>query len=364
MRVNRSVVLAVVLALGVTGWILSGQLDDSPRPAAAETEAAPAPSAQQPARVRVKTSTAEDFVAVVRASGQTRSARSVEVRAETEGRVAEVGAPKGAWVEAGDLILQLDVADRPAQLERAKARVEQRRIEYEAARQLAAKGYQAETKRAQALADLQEARAEQARIQVDLERTRIVAPFRAVLDRRPTEVGDYLQVADPVATLVELDPLRVVAQVPESEAPSLTEGMPATMRLSTGEEFPAVVSYTAAVADTATRTFAVEATLSNPGGRIGEGMTAELRVPLPPRRAHHISPAAFLLDAEGSIGVVIVDGGDVARFRKIAVLGSDSAGAWVAGLPETARIIMVGQQLVQDGEPVTPVDMNYRAPQS
>lgn len=361
MRLNPSVVLAVVIALGATVWILSGLTAD--RPATAAVAPAPKEAGPAAARVRVVVSHARDYVAEVRASGQTEAKRSVEIRAETEGRVASVGSPKGSMVEAGETILQLDPADREPQLARAKARVEQRRIEYDAARQLAAKGYQAETRRAEALADLQEARAEQARIQVDLERTRIVAPFRAVLDRRPMEIGDYLKVGDSVATLVELDPMRAAASVPEQEAPAIAVGMPAIARLSSGVEVPAVISYTSSVADPATRTFRIEAEFANPAGRIGQGMTAELVVPLPPRRAHHVSPAAFLLDAQGKIGMMIVTEDDVARFRRVVVLGSDSAGAWVGGLPETARIVTVGQQMLTDGDAVVPVEISA-GPQS
>lgn len=365
MRVNTSVVLAAAIALAAIAWVLSGQFGDRPATAASEEPAPPAPVAEaKPPRVRVVASAARDYVAVVRASGQTDARRSIEIRAETLGRVAAVGAPKGSLMNAGDLILQLDEADRRAQLARAKAAVGFRQIEYDAARQLAAKGYQAETKRAEARAALELARAEQARIQVDLDRTRIVAPFKAVLDRRPMEIGDYLQEGDTVATLVELDPMRAVANVPESEAPTLVEGMPATVRLASGTEIPAIVTYTAAAADEATRTFRIEAEFANPDGRIGQGMTAELQVPLPAQRAHHVSPAFFLLNAQGQIGVMIVDDGDVARFKRIAVLGANDDGAWVAGLPERTRIITVGQQLVSDGSAVTPVQAGAGTPQS
>jgi len=364
MRMNSSVVLAVIIAVAAGAWVLSGQFADRPATAADPAHSPTDTAAPAPTRVRVVTSTAEEFVPVVRVSGQTEAARVVEVRAETEGRVAEIGAAKGSLVEAGDLILQLDPADRPAQLQRARARTEQRRIEYEAARTLAAQGHQAETRRAQALADYEEARAVQAQIQVDVDRTRITAPFRAVLDRRHSEVGDYLKIADPVATLVELDPLRVVAQVPQSQAPALAEGMTGVARLADGHDRPAIVIYTAAVADAATRTFRVEAEIANPEGRIGQGMTAELRLPLPARPAHRVSPSTFLLDADGQVGVVIVDDNDTARFRRIIVLGADGGGAWVSGLPDRTRIITVGQQLVTDGEPVEPVEIEAGAPQS
>ncbi|EDP65238.1 efflux transporter, RND family, MFP subunit [alpha proteobacterium BAL199] len=363
MRVNPSIVLATVIALGAVGWILSGQVSD--RPATAASEAAD-DTAKQPAptRVRIIVSRAADYRAVIRASGQTMAARSIEIRAETDGRVAKIGPARGARVAAGDVILQLDEADRQAQLERAKARVEQRRIEYDAARKLAASGYQAETKRAEALAEYQDARAEEARIRVDIERTRIVAPFDAVLDKRPMEVGDYLKVGDIAATLVELDPLRAVVYVPEQQMQALADGMTATARLASGEERAAIISYTASVAETATRTFKVEAEFANPNGRIGEGMTTELLIPLPTVRAHHVSPAAFLLDDQGKIGVMTVDSGNVARFGRIRVIGSDGAGAWVVGLAETAQVITVGQQLVKDGDLVTPVEASAKAPQS
>lgn len=364
MRISSSVVLAVVIAVAAGAWVLSGQFNDKPATAADPASSGPDTHAAAPTRVRVVTSTAEEFVPVVRVSGQTEAARIVEVRAETEGRVAEIGAARGSLVETGALILRLDEVDRPAQLQRAKARTEQRRIEYEAARTLAAQGHQAETRRAQALADYEEARSVLARIQADLERTRVTAPFRGVLDRRHSEVGDYLKVADPVATLVELDPLRVVAQVPQSQAPALAEGMIGVARLADGQDRPAIVTYTAAVADAATRTFRVEAEIANPEGGIGQGMTAELRLPLPARPAHRISPSTFLLDADGQVGVVIVDDDDTARFRRITVLGADGGGAWVSGLPGRTRIISVGQQLVVDGEPVVPVEIGAGAPQS
>lgn len=357
MRVKTSIILAAVIAVAAAGWVLSGQFADSPATAASSPPAvSEAPAAPKPPRVRVTTSTARDYVAVVRASGQTEARRSVEIRAETAGRVASIGAARGSWVNDGDLIVQLDEADRRAQLERTKAAIEFRRIEYSAARQLAAKGYQAETKRAQAQAELEQARADRARIEVDLDRTRIVAPFRAVLDRRPIEIGDYLQDGDAVATLIELDPMRAAANVPEQEAPLLVEGMPATIRLSSGAEIPAIVTYTAAAADISTRTFRIEAEFSNPEGRIGQGMTAEIQVPLPAQRAHHVSPSVFLLNAQGRMGVMIVDDGDVARFKHVAVLGSDDKGAWIAGLPDSVQIITVGQLLVSEGQAVTPVD--------
>src|SRR3546814_15253146 len=83
MRLNRSVVLAALIALGAAGWVLSGQLRDQPVTAPESTRTAPRPG---PTRVRVVTSEAGNPVAEGRASGQPAAMRSAEIRAETARR--------------------------------------------------------------------------------------------------------------------------------------------------------------------------------------------------------------------------------------------------------------------------------------
>lgn len=353
MRLKGSIVLAVLIAIAAIGWILSGfsgeraaTANDGPQVTIVE---------QGPVRVRVRASEAEDYVARIRASGQTEAARSVEVRAEIDARVMAVETEKGAAIQAGERIVTLDPAERPAQLTRAKARIKQREIEYDAASKLAKKGFQAETTRARAFADLEDARAYGREIEVELARTRINAPITGVLDRRPVEIGDYVRKGDHIATVVELDPLLVTAQFPERQAPSLQPGMTGSARFSDGTERPGVIRYVSAVADPQTRTFRVELEIANSGNRLGEGLTAELDVPLPPVRAHRISPSIFRLDANGHIGVMSVDADDIARFSRVTLVGSDDDGAWITGLPERVRLITVGQELVENGEVVRPV---------
>lgn len=355
MRIKGSLVLAGVLAIAAVAWIASGQLGDRPATASQETPRAETPEPSPITRVRVRDIQASPFVASVVTSGQTEAARIVTLRAETAGRILETPAIKGTVVEPGDVIVRIDQADRAARLEEARARIAQRQIEYDAARQLAAKGFQAETTRAGARAELEAARAERRTIEVDLERTRLAAPVAGVLEERTVEVGDYVGIGDPVATVVELNPLLITAQVAERQAPLLEVGMPAEARLSTGDELIGVLSYVASVADGETRTFRIEIEFDNGDYRFGQGLTAGIEIDLPSVHAHPVSPSIFRLDADGRIGVMIVDAENRARFRPISIVGVDSQGTWVRGLSDNVRIITVGQQLVEDGETVEPV---------
>ena len=359
MRLNRSILLATIIALAAVAWIMSGQLSERPATASSETASAPTIQTEQPIlRVRVMESAARDHVATLRSSGQTEAARIVTVRAETAGRVERIGTEKGTAVDAGAVIVALDKADRPARLAETKARVEQRTIEYEAARQLAARGFQAETRRAEALADLEDARAYRREIEIDLGRTEIKAPIAGVVDTRPVEIGDYVNVSDVIATVVELDPLLVTAQVSERQAPQIEVGMPARALLSSGDEIFGVVRYTASVADADTRTFRVEIEIANPGNYFGQGLTAEISLDLPPVAAHRVSPSIFRLDPDGHIGVMVVDESDRARFRRVTIIDSDATGTWIRGLPNRARIVVVGQELVDEGDSVVPVPVD------
>jgi multidrug efflux system membrane fusion protein len=356
----RSTLIALIIAAAAAAWIGSGYLGGnwnlSGSPDGIEAARAnAAPKAETPTRVRVKQSVATEYIASIEASGQTEAARSVEIRAETEGRVVEINAREGAMVNEGDVLIRLDHAERDAEIDRAKARLRQRRIEFNAASKLASEGFQSQTRRAEAEADLEAARADLKVYEIDLARTEIAAPFSGVLDTRPVEIGDFVQRGDPVATIVEIDPLLVVSQIAENNIAQIQVGMPVTARLARGPDYAGVIVYKSAIANEQTRTFKVEAELSNADRRIAQGMTAEMRIDLPAVQAHLVPPSIFQLDQDGRVGLMIVDDRDVARFLRVDIIGSNAEGAFVTGLPDTARIVMVGQQLIEDGETVVPV---------
>ncbi|WPZ33440.1 efflux RND transporter periplasmic adaptor subunit [Thalassobaculum sp. OXR-137] len=355
MRIKGSVVLACLLAIGAVAWIASGQMGEKPATASQPPPKITAPPADAITRVRVKETSASPFVASLVSSGHTEAVRIVTLKAETAGRIVATPAIKGTVVEKGAEIVRIDEADRAARLEETKARIAQRQLEYTAASKLAAKGFQAETTRAGAKAELEAAKSERRTIEVDLARTRIEAPVRGVLDDRMVEIGDYVAVGDEVAQVVELNPLLITAQVAERQAPQIEVGMPAHARLSTGDEMMGVVSYVSSVADNETRTFRIEIEFDNPNNRFGQGLSAEITIALPAVEAHRVTPSIFRLDELGRVGVMTVDAENTAHFTPVTIIGIDDGGTWVGGLPDNTKVIVVGQDLVADGETVEPV---------
>lgn len=351
---HRSWLYSAGMAVLVTLWVLSGQLGSSDRQPTAASAALP-PSEAAHGKVRVRTQAAEQVVRTISVNGETAPSRVVELSAETDGRIVATGAERGANVERGGIILTLDERDRRARLAQAKATVRQREVEYAARERLKAESYVSEAQLQEALAQLEAARTELLRAELDLEYMNIRAPFDGALQKRFVEVGDFVKIGDPVAAFVDNRKIIVTANVSEFDAGHVRVGAPAEARLATGEHVRGNIRYVAPVADDATRTFAVELEVDNSDGRLRAGGTAELMIPAETLLAHRVSPSLLTLDDNGNVGIKIVNEQGRVEFVAADIAMSASDGVWLAGLPPTATIITVGQGFVTSGSYVDTV---------
>ncbi len=358
---RRATLLAVILALAVAGWLASPHLAPLLGLAPESAPAGPAaPAAEQPAaerltQVRVRRSEAEPMARQQVLNGRTQANRSVRVAAEVAGEVIEILGEKGDRVEAGDLLVRLDPRDREAALAEARATLEQRRIEDQAAERLGQRGFSAETQVAGARAALEQARFQVRRSEVALEQTNITAPFAGVLEERPIELGSFLEVGDMVGTLVELDPLLVVTDVPEAAILNIVPGSTAEVRFIDGTEREGRVRFVARQANAATRSFRVEIVLPNPDLRIPAGISTTVAINLEPIPAHAVSPGILVLDDRGLLGVKTVDDQSRVAFHPAEIVRAEGDVVWLAGLPSTIDLITVGQGFVTPGQPVEAV---------
>ena len=361
---KKSTLLALLITVVAAAWVLSGQYGwlvglsakETPPPAGSIAERADdQESRRELPSVRIVHSVAEPRKREVVARGRTQANRHVELKAETPGQIVELPREKGARVAKGEIIARLSADDRTARLAEAKAMVRQREVEFDAARQLAEKGWRPETQFAANQASLEVARAKVAEMQVEIGKTEIRAPFDGVIERRAAELGAYLQAGDPVATIVDGDPLLVVAQVTELEVGSLKVGAVGRATLVTGQTVEGKIRFIAAAAEPETRTFLIELEVPNPDFSLRDGVTAELRLPVQSVPAHRLSPAILTLDEAGAVGVRTVDAQGLVSFVPVQVIANSNDGVWLVGLPAEADVIVVGQEFVRAGDRVRAV---------
>ena len=367
MAMKTSYVIAGALALGLAGWLLSGQVGGNQvGDAAVETATKVAPAEAERLMVRVRDLVPETIAREIVINGQTAPLRRVELRAETVGRVIDVAEKEGAFVDVGELLVRLDPRDRSLVKIEAEALLRQRQIELDAARKLGEKGFQAETNVALAEANFATAEAALMRAEMDLGHTVIAAPFAGVLNRRHVEIGDYVDIGDPVAVVLDQDPFLVTGEVTETEVGKLEVGMPGSVRLANGNRIEGKLRYIASEADEQTRTFEIELEVPNPSGRMAAGASAEIRLSLESIPAHRVSPSVLALADDGTLGVKTVDDQDMVVFFPVDIAKAGENDVWLTGLPEQVRLITVGQGFVSDGTKVqpVPVDESGRADES
>jgi multidrug efflux system membrane fusion protein len=356
---NRSWLISFGIAVAIGVWLLSGMLgtpgEDEDATGDAVSSAAGSPSSDTRNSVRVRTQSAEEIQRTIAVNGETAPARIVRLAAETDGRVVYIGAERGSNVDTGEVIVRLDERDRQARLRQAEAMVTQREVEFDAREKLKSSSYVSEAQLKEAAAALEAARAELTRARLDLEFMTVRAPFDGALQARAVEVGDFVSTGDPIATFVDNRKIIVSADLSEFDARYVSVGQPAAATLATGETVRGRIRFVAPVADESTRTFAVELEVDNEDGDLRAGGTAELFIPAETVLAHRISPALLTLDDAGNVGVKIVDEDGEVDFIVADIARATSDGVWVAGLPETATIITVGQGFVPEGAVVNAV---------
>ncbi|KIC08277.1 hemolysin D [Leisingera sp. ANG-M1] len=323
--------------------------------------------------------------------GQTQAIRQVEVRAETTSTVISEPLRKGAQVKAGDLLCQLDPGTRPAMLLEAKARLseararvpesearleeahallKEARINLTAASKLSEGGYASETRLASAeaaersavagiataqsglettRAGIESAAAAVASAQKEIDRLAVTAPFDGLLESDTAELGSLLQPGSLCGTVIQLDTIKLVGFVPEAEVNKVTLGADAGAELATGQRVQGKVTFLSRSADPNTRTFEVEITVPNPDLNIRDGQTADIAISAAGRLAHKVPQSALTLNNEGRLGVRVVGSDSTVVFYPVQMLRDEADGVWLGGLPETADVIVVGQDFVTEG---------------
>ncbi|MDX2144435.1 MAG: efflux RND transporter periplasmic adaptor subunit [Rhodospirillaceae bacterium] len=358
---EKSYKIAGGIAAAAALWIASGAVfqHDEPAQKSAADKAAAGDTAETQ-RVQVATLAAEPWLRELSIAGRTAAMRGARLKAETAGTVVKLVAQRGDHVKAGAPLIELAQNDRAAKLREAEALVAKRELEYRAQDDLAKKSFTSEVALANAKAQLESARAMQAAAQLDIARTVIRAPFDGVFNLNKVEQGDSVKSGDDVAEFVDLDPIKILADVAEISVGELSIGKTATAVLITGRRVEGPVTYISAVADPTTRTYLVEMAVPNPAndpeGWILPGMTASIALPARQVMAHRIPPSILTLDDAGAVGIKILDDRDEVRFVPVRTVANTADNIWIEGLPPTIRVITLGQEYVKVGQRVIAVE--------
>ncbi len=316
--------------------------------------------AETPKRVSViaRHSRAQTIPDTVVLRGETAPARRLELRAQTTAAVISEPMKKGALVTKGQVLCQLDPGARPARLAEAKARLAEAEINDRAAAKLSNQGFGSQIRASSAKAGLAAARSAVIQAETEIAHLRVTAPFGGFLETDTAELGTLLSPGTPCATILQLDPIRLVGFVPETEVARIRPGATGGGRLASGAQVSGRVTFVARHSDPATRTFRVELEIPNHDFALRAGQSAQILVRTGTESAHLLPQSAMVLNDAGDLGVRVIGKDNTVHFTPVRLLRDTLNGVWLAGLGTRADVIVRGQDFVTDG---VKVDVSWQA---
>jgi multidrug efflux system membrane fusion protein len=350
MRMKSQYVFVVAIVAIIALYFIVRSVFGGSEPANAHVKTAASATALPGVQVRIIPEVVRQYDVVLR--GRTQATRTVVVRSETSGVVALAPVLQGTAVKQGEVLCRLAVDARQAALDQARASLSSIQLQHQGAIELARKGFRSQTQVLQSQADLDAAQAAVRQGEIALAQVNIKAPFAGVFDHRDAEIGTYLAPGQPCGTMIELNPLLVVGDVPETEAAKLKVGAPATAKLISGQVLSGRVRYVSRDADPQTRTYHLEVAVANPTMAVRSGLSADLHLGAGSGPAHLIPVSSLVLDSSGRQGVRYVEATDRVVFAPVTIVAETTDGLWVTGLSGPMRLITVGQSYVADGQKV------------
>ena len=311
--------------------------------------------------VEISTVETRDFVERISLTGTVIAGRDVTISAQESGVIRRVVVDQGTTVTTGQRLLEVDDAVLRSQLEEAAAQsslateVWGRRKKLYEEDQVGSELAYLEARYA-----AEQSSARMRTLETRLGRTVIRAPIDGVLETRLVEVGAMVNVGTNVARIVSLDPVKVVAGVPERYARDVIVGTSAVAVfdvLDISTEGP--ISYVGATVNPGNRTFLIEIEMPNPEGVIKPQMVVNVGVVRQMISDAIVIRQEALVRVEDGYVVFVAEGqGDAAVVvsRKVELGASQENEVVIeAGLTSGESLIVVGQQQVTAGDRINVV---------
>lgn len=291
----------------------------------------------------------------VTATGTLRPAESVELQAETSGKVTAIHFTEGSRVRRGDLLLKINDAELRASLSRAVFRRELAAVRERRLATLLDKGGVNQQDYDNAVNELNVQRAEVDLIEAQIAKTEVRAPFDGVVGLRFVSPGAYVTPAARIATLQDVSSLKLDFTLPEKYAPRVRLGAPLAFTLAgEGASFPGEVYALEPRIDAATRTLLLRARVGNPGERLQPGAFANVEFTLAEVGDALLVPASAVIPGLVDKNVFVIEQGRAALRTVVTGTRTEKAVQVVEGLRAGEIVITSGLQQMRAGQPVVP----------
>ncbi len=260
-----------------------------------------------------------------------------------------------AQVEEAEQALALqEKGARPEELASAAAEVEEKRQDL---MRLENGTRPEEIERARS--QLAEADARVQTYEVQLQNTKIVAPFAGIVGDVPVKLGDFIKKGDKLTTLTQNQALELRLSVPLERASQLRQGLPVEIADSQGQSLgKGQISFISPTVSETSQTVLAKATFDNQEGKLLNNQFVRAKVIWKQRSSNVVVPTTAVIFQGEERFVFVAQGQEpmVAKRQpvKLGIIKGDRAEV-VQGLAPGDKIVISGLQKLADGAPLMPL---------
>lgn len=301
-------------------------------------------------RVRTHRVVSTQLTEQLTTTGTVRANEEVEIVSEISGKISDIYFEEGSRVAAGELLLKIDDSELVAEQQRALYRVQLAERAEIRQKQLLDDGVISSETYDVALGELNVLRAELQLIEAQLLKTEIRAPFSGVIGLRWVSPGSYLSSQTRIASLNELDPVKLDFTVPEKYSALMKVGDRISFEVEGFERsFPGTIYAVEPSIDATTRSLRVRARCPNPEGVLIPGAFANVDLVLRSIPDALTVPSIAVIPELGGKKVFVYEDG-VAQPRSVETgIRSESVVQVTNGLSEGDVVIISGLMQLQPG---------------
>jgi len=277
----------------------------------------------------------------------------VELRPEIGGRVTSVNFEEGSRVKKGDLMLTIN--DSELKAEQKRKQIEERLASDEEQRRKGLLNINGISKEEyeRSLNALEVIKAEREIIESQLAKTAIQAPFDGVVGLRQVSEGSYINSNSLVATMQQLDPMKVEFSVPEKYAGKIKDGL--RVKLNVGDiasQFDGTIYAVESKIELSTRTIKARARIANPNQTLIPGSFAKVEINLETINNAIVVPSGAVIPELEGEKVFVYEGGKARAVAVTTGIRTETGTQVVAGIKIQDTLILTGLLQITNGSDV------------
>jgi len=283
-------------------------------------------------------------------SGTVQANEVVELSAESSGIITEIYFEEGREVQEGELLLKINDSELQAQKQRAEFRLTLAEQREERQRRLLERGGISQEDYDATLNEVNVLRSEIQLINAQINKTEIRAPFSGIIGLKFVSVGSYISPDTRIASLQEIDPIKIDFSVPERYISRVSVGDQINFTVQgVDSTFTGEVYAIEPRINTETRTLQIRAISGNSGQLLFPGAFANITLILEEIDNALMIPSISIIPGLNTQKVFVVEDGLVAeKFIRSGIRNSEKVQV-VEGLQRGDTVLTTGLLQVRPG---------------